>query len=670
MHYEYLLINLYYKFLACIILLLSLSYQLSAQDSEIVKASDSIQSYSIGQIVKTADENGQNQVRISTSDILRYRDIQKTDGTSIAEVAPLIPSARLETNSRGETLLYLRNSGERQTALFFDGALLNIPWDNRMDLSFIPAEIIGRMVTDQGSSSVLYGANTMGGALSLSTFERNSDGQTNIISAMGLEGGGYQLSGTSHNRSGKTNIIVHFNTLNSPGILNTSQPNYEVFNRPGNPGLLPNSFQERNTGYIRAETQIGEVKIGLGVLGITGSKGVVPQDNRERRSRYWQYGDWNRLITILNSSYEFDEGSFRTTLWYDDFDQAIDKYEDISYSDIEAIQEDDDRTFGGRAILDLDIADGTLSTSIVGYHSIHGWEETNQPDLTFSQSTFSLGSEYRGIYNNLSYAIGASYDLNITPQTGQFTEDEGNTISDLGFLLGVGYRLTESSDIFANISRKNRFPTMREQYSDADRFIINPDLTPETGILSEFGYRISFENHSISTAAFYNSYNGLIEVEPVLGDDLGRDMRRNIDNAVIPGIEIEADGTFSDISTSYLANLSLMRPRGTSNGSERLLETRPEVIGFLRIDNRSIENLSIMPEIQFNGSQLSYNDGEEVILGFQYRLNLRLAYNLIIESTATEIFARIDNITDQPFLFKIGFPAPGRTLRMGLKSIL
>jgi hypothetical protein len=46
-----------------------------------------------------------------------------------------LPSVGIHTNSRGETVLRLRGSDERQTSIFLDGTPLTVPWDGRVDLS-------------------------------------------------------------------------------------------------------------------------------------------------------------------------------------------------------------------------------------------------------------------------------------------------------------------------------------------------------------------------------------------------------------------------------------------------------------------------------------------------------------------------------------------------------
>ncbi len=87
------------------------------------------------------------------------------DGSSLFEVAKYIPSVKSQTNSRGESLFYLRGANERQLGLFFDGVLLNIPWDNRIDLSLLPTNNFESVQVIKGVPSSIYGANNIAGVV-------------------------------------------------------------------------------------------------------------------------------------------------------------------------------------------------------------------------------------------------------------------------------------------------------------------------------------------------------------------------------------------------------------------------------------------------------------------------------------------------------------------------
>lgn len=61
---------------------------------------------------------------------------------TFADVLRNIPGVGVRTNSRGETILRIRGSDERQTQVFLDGAPFTIPWDSRLDLNMLPASLI------------------------------------------------------------------------------------------------------------------------------------------------------------------------------------------------------------------------------------------------------------------------------------------------------------------------------------------------------------------------------------------------------------------------------------------------------------------------------------------------------------------------------------------------
>ena len=65
------------------------------------------------------------------------------------------------TNTRGESIAFMRNAAERQVGIFYDGAAINVPWDNRLDLSSVPAPLIGGVRSAAGPIAPHYGVNSL-----------------------------------------------------------------------------------------------------------------------------------------------------------------------------------------------------------------------------------------------------------------------------------------------------------------------------------------------------------------------------------------------------------------------------------------------------------------------------------------------------------------------------
>ena len=123
--------------LAALLLLPSI---LLAQPAE-TSPEDSIATYKLGEVVVSGTPD--KPVTTGTVQDISFATISRTDQPTAATIAREIPAARVQTNSRGEALLYLRGAAERQIGIFLDGALINIPWDNRIDLSLVPLQSIG-----------------------------------------------------------------------------------------------------------------------------------------------------------------------------------------------------------------------------------------------------------------------------------------------------------------------------------------------------------------------------------------------------------------------------------------------------------------------------------------------------------------------------------------------
>jgi Arc/MetJ family transcription regulator len=111
-----------------VVLVLSLTLLLSGRLASQPVPRDTIDYYfdstsisSSGTVTVTADRL--KRPNITVDDAVYRSTIQRTDASDVAGIMYMAPAARVQVNSRGESNLYLRNAGERQVALFFDGGV-------------------------------------------------------------------------------------------------------------------------------------------------------------------------------------------------------------------------------------------------------------------------------------------------------------------------------------------------------------------------------------------------------------------------------------------------------------------------------------------------------------------------------------------------------------------
>ncbi|MFA7626783.1 MAG: TonB-dependent receptor [Candidatus Kapaibacterium sp.] len=643
-----------------------------------MSASDSIKVYTLGDISVTgAFSKGKiAQTNINT---VSQMTLQKSDVRSASELQLYIPSGKIRTNSRGESMLFLRGAGERQLGLFFDGVPLNVAWDNRFDLSMLPVDIIGKIDVNKNANSVMFGANVLGGAVNISTFERASDGFGGTARFQTGEAGLIQASAGQEGRIGGFNYIASASYIKQDGYTISGSKPDSLLNQDLSSDLRDNSDREFLSFYGRTEYEFSEnSKIGISLLHINGNKGVGAETHLpESDARLWRFPDWNR--TIISSNGEFNlladkSLSLRSTVWFDIFNQRTDSYSDISFSEITGTQKDIDQTGGARLALNWSLSNYHSFTYALNWYNTHHSEKVDDsPESLFAQNVISNGISYNYTGDLLNIRAGIVYDNILLGDAGNFIEAVGSTMGDYGAFAGIKYLLDEKTVLFANLSRRTRFPTMREAYSGAlNRFKVNPDLKPETGILTELGLSREYDNFRIELAAFANFYDDLIEQVTLPRDDDGfvRRMRINMSKASIFGADFASRWRLFDRLYMEL-NFTYMTTEAEQDGNKvDYIDNRPEFLLGWAVNYSFNFGLNLLAELEGTGKQFERSPDDQtkfVEIGATTVLNFRVGYQLpYLFKTTGEVFVRANNILDTYRLSQLGLPEPGRMITAGI----
>jgi iron complex outermembrane receptor protein len=254
-----------------------------------------------------------------------------------------------------------------------------------------------------------------------------------------------------------------------------------------------------------------------------------------------------------------------------------------------------------------------------------------------------------------------------------FIEAEGSSLSDFAAFFNLKYLISDNFAVFAGTGRRTRFPSMREQYDGAlNAFKTNPDLKAESGILNEFGLIYTREKIDFKATTFLNIYEGLIERIRLSKeqDSLMRRMRVNYSDATIKGIDITLSyrPIVKILIEGYLTFLSC---NAEQNGTkiEQLIQ-KPDWLAGFNINYFFSIGLKPQLEIEYTGKQYDTDPEDNTkFLSIEPSLifNLRLSYSFNVKDIVnSEIFIRINNITDEYKLMQLGLPAPGRTFYAGL----
>ena len=635
---------------------------------------DSLIHYELGDIVVRSSGDSPGISSISTTQLVRLAGIAQSDAASIDPVLRQIPSAHLQTNSRGESLIYLRGAGERQVSLFFDGALLNIPWDNRIDLSLIPSEVVGEISIAKGVPSVLYGSNVLGGAINMTSRQLRSPGNFSQLSGILGSHGSQQARMTWLRRTERFQSTVFAGISDQNG-----------FSLPRNAGL---SYGQ-NASDLRTNTDrqmrsvfgqmsfgvTGEGSIGVSFLRFDGRKGIAPEGHVNpmvANVRYWRYPDWGTNMAILSGQFPFQGGKLRGAAWVSRFGQTIAQYSDQSYSEQIETQIDQDDTYGARLTYLRDFPNsGSLRAAVNFLSSRHrqdDYELQGAPlSRVFSQRILSNGIEYART-SLVNVMVGASLDILVTPQTGDKPERGSQT--GVGVTMGLSREFYQGITLRGVIGRKTRFPTMRELFGEAlGRFLVNPGLKPESSLLTEAAIEVERGETTADAIAFFNRTYNTIGQEMVLleGETRARRKRVNLEGSRVFGLEATLS---SRVIPRLLLSCSLtgMRARELGqNGTQPLVE-KPSWIGRCNMDYRIGGGVSIVLESFYFGQ--AYGLGEEnnlIKLPNSLVMNSRVAWLILYRQYSAELFARVNNLMDELVLPQLGLPEPGRSFHTGLQ---
>lgn len=644
---------------------------------------DSLTHYELGEVVVGAEGDEAPRATGATVQRVSLAGIAQSDAASIDGVLRSVPAAHVQTNSRGEALVYLRNSGERQVAIFFDGALLNVPWDNRIDLSLVPSDVVGEITVAKGVPSVLYGTNVLGGALNMTSRTLNNPGYFTRVS--GSAGSVGALSGRFAHL-GRTEHLSY--------VLSAGYARRDGITVPGD-AELPFSQQSRNVrtntdrrllSLFGQATYLSDdgMRVGLTLLRMAGAKGIAPEshvDPRISRVRYWRYPSRTTTMVILTG--EAPIGNRGTVLrgaaWNSQYSQTIEQYAGTSYRNLLEDQEDEDGTLGARITLMHPLGPGELRLAVNAYTSGHtqvertvgvSTEATSMAmPLSFRQHVWSSGFEYAWrMSGRLDLLFGASIDGHGTPRTGDKPPRRAQV--DYGITSGVTYRLDDRWNLRAAMGRKIRFPTMRELFGEAlGRFLVNPELRAESSFLAEVAVGMESPRARGEAIVFLNRTYDTIDQRNVVTyeDDLPRRIRLNLEGSLVRGLEIVSSARFGR-GWRLSANLTWMHTQGHTNENDSPLIEKPEILGTIALRYNDPSGVSALVQTIVTGRAHGLSDDNTLIsLPSSTVINARIGYLFIRGRFATEVFARVNNATDDVTLPQLGLPGPGRDVQAGLE---
>lgn len=599
---------------------------------------------------------------------LTFTQIQKHNSLNIANSLNVLPSIVFNNiGERNEGTVYIRGFDKHSIPVFIDGVPVYSPYDGYIDLTQFTTADISSIEVSKGFSSILYGPNTIGGAINLVSVKPSK--KLEIHSKLGSFSGNGFLS--NFNLGGKrkmfyfqTNLSFldkkyiplsqNFETSKNETDFERDNSYKKDFKSGVKIGFTPNENDEYSINYIYQYNKKGN-PIYLG-------------NDINTRVRYWDWPKWKKESIYFISKTAINLKTYlKVKMYYDKFNNELKSYDDNTYSTqnfkSSFTSYYDDHTFGGNLELISDIFNNnTIKFALHFKNDNHREHNLNEPYRNISDNTISIGLE--NIYKpipKLSLVPGISYNIRKSVKAEDYDSKNvvisnfpKNTNDAINAQLGLYYSLCKKFDLNFNAAYKTRFATMKDRYSyKINRALPNPNLNSEKAMNYELGIKYKpTQNLILKSELFYSKLYNSIQFVSNVQDDLSQ--MQNTGEAKFAGFDISLNynllkNIILNGSYSYIKRDNITNP-------EILFTNIPKSKLIGAIEYRYEKKFSINLFGEYNSERINASDASRTSPEFII-INTQLLYNF---SKYFKIEFGINNIFDKNYTIFEGYPEPGR----------
>jgi len=621
---------------------------------------------------------GEREDIASTVSELSASDIEKNGIQNVADALELVAGSDVQSAGKGEGHVSLRGFEQRNLKVLIDGVPAYEGYFGTVDLSAIPTESIEKIIVTKGASSVLYGANTMGGVVNIITKKGMGKGKTNFLSSFGShKAKNYILSRSS--RLEKFNYYLNYSRRSSNGFRLSGDFN-------ANNQWTGESSEYCEDGGIRElsdyEKQAFVANFGFRPDENTRANLSASYFKQERGClvsmyRYWRFSGWAQgQINLAVEKKLSPAATVKTRIFYvDHSDELIDDADSTiaaggkSWFDKSRY---DDFSAGGEISSFIKIGGSNLLRTRVSYQKdqnrqleyntknwsgtvvVPGWGD----EETYEVETFCIGAEDSiNFGERISFVLGAGFDCFRPVKSADL--EKPDSIQTFNPQAGINFNTGENTLLFASIGKKTRFPTMKELYSEHAGG--NPNIKKQTTIATEIGIEKKFSNAvNFSASIFRNQVNDLIE---------------NVNKTYVNIEKIEMRGVEAEIKADVSRRLNI-----TGNYTYLYAKVKKDETGGkvdIKLGQRPEYKINLIPRYDFPcglsaSLPFSFSGRQKVddrYAASYFLLNAKIAYKLRApRRISPEIFASVSNILDADYEEGNG-PMPGRNFLAGLKLV-
>jgi iron complex outermembrane receptor protein len=608
-------------------------------------------------------------------------EMEKLDKQNLSEAANLLPGVNISNvGGRNEGMVYVRGFDMRQVPLYLDGVPLYVPYDGYVDPNRFLTVNLSEVNVSKGFTSVLYGPNTLGGAINMVSRKpgKKLEGNVRAGGSMGNDeidaGFGSVNIGSNQGKwyvqAGLSVLSRDFMPLSSSYVASKNEDGGERDNsdtRDRNAtikvGYTPNSTDEYAITFNSQHS----------VKGVP----VYAGTNPTQQTRYWRFTNWDKTSLYYIGRTSLGEKSYlKTRAYFDNYYNTLEAYDGATYTTQNKpssfSSRYDDHTVGGSVEFGTSIMqDNILKLALHDKYDMHneiGNIGKEQP-LKFADNTFSIAVENTwNASKNLSVIAGVRQDFRSTIEAQEFADDTHTVIRDFQLednqatnaQLAVVGHLDDCNVLSGYVARTTRFPTLKDRYSyRMGQAIANPGLDPESSL--NYGVDYAFTpsgNFSLHASLYRSKLDDTIQqVNDVVGTLW---QMQNTGKSTFTGFESSADWQPLGWLKTHVA-YSYIDRQNDSNPTLVFTDVpKHKLNGYVQflLDDKTW----LLVESEYNTKRYSTSDG--LYTAAPYGLvNLHMNAGL---TDGLSLHAAINNLFDRNYEVSEGYPEAGREYVMSM----
>lgn len=577
-------------------------------------------------------------------DVIDSEEISSLNKRSVTDLLRTVAGVSVEEQggAGGLVAVSLRGGESNFTVVMIDGVQVNDPTNTRggsYDFGNLSIEGIDRIEIVKGPLSTVYGSDALSGVINIIT-KRPKEGQQHWVN--------FDVGEYGYRRAGFT----------VAGIEQDNQYKLSVFTSDGG-NSAAGSGGEKDGLAITLGTQASDHGFKLDYYYTRGDLYSYPEESggpvyAEIDDLY--VSDFEEQAVVGTWKYESAE------FWRSDF--KLSRYtREASYQSpgidpFTSVPPNGAHTdFSRQSLLWVNRVGGDNFWVNAGadYRREDGSSE-GEVDFGFIIPTaFELDRRTQGYFIDLNGRINDSTLMSASARY----DDSDSAGSESTYKIGLRHALSSSFILSANWGQAYKLPSF---FALGESLTGNPNLLPETAESWDINGQWQNKEHSISITYFNNYFEELVTFD--------NEQFINVNSSPIKsdGMELQWDWQ-PDTRVSIGGNLSYTVL--TPEDDNVKLNGRPKWKGNFVASWTFFDRWMINANYQYTGEQYSgtqhLGEGTIVTLSDYHRLDLAVKWQV---SQEFKLRAALENSLDENYQTAVGFPAQGRTVRLGISYSL